>query len=243
MIRFRLYYNKDKETKYLNEMAEKGYAMTGFCMGFYSFDTCRPGEYIYQVDITEGMFRVSNDYREFMRDMGVEIVCLWGPWVILRKRASEGPFVLYTDVESSIEHYTKIKRLFKIAIVIEICCLFMEVLAGTMGGRTATAWAFSFIFLAIIIGFVRELNRINGILEDLKARNGSSLETGLLNRRRNVSGFLIAGLLLNGIWYLIPQFEVSEQSAFMYGFMKGAWRGLTVLFLCVGLIQTFIRRR
>ena len=62
MIKFRLYYDKDKMTEYLNEMSRKGYAMTGFCVGFYRFDRCLPGEYIYQIDITEGMFRVSNDY-------------------------------------------------------------------------------------------------------------------------------------------------------------------------------------
>ena len=104
MVKFKLFINKGEETEYLNEMARKGYAMTGFALGFYTFESCRPGEYIYQVDITEGLFRVSGDYRDFMREMGVEIVCLWGPWVILRKRAEEGPFVLYTDVESSIEH-------------------------------------------------------------------------------------------------------------------------------------------
>ena len=75
MVRFALYYDKDKETEYLNEMSRKGYALTGFFMGFYYFDECRPSEYIYQIDITEGLFRVSNDYREFMREMGVEIVC------------------------------------------------------------------------------------------------------------------------------------------------------------------------
>ena len=70
MVRFRLYANKDEETAYLNEMAARGYAMTGFFAGFYSFEKCRPGEFIYQVDITEGWFRVSSDYREFMQEMG-----------------------------------------------------------------------------------------------------------------------------------------------------------------------------
>ena len=74
MVRFRLYFNKDKETAYLNEMVGKGYAMKNFFAGFYLFERCRPGEYIYQVDIGEAMFQVSGDYREFMQDMGVEIV-------------------------------------------------------------------------------------------------------------------------------------------------------------------------
>ena len=34
MIRFRLYFDKDAETKWLNEMAEQGWAMKSFFAGF-----------------------------------------------------------------------------------------------------------------------------------------------------------------------------------------------------------------
>ena len=111
-------------------MSRKGYAMTGFLAGFFRFEACRPGEYLYQVDLTEGFFRVKKDYREFMREMNVEIVCLWGPWVILRKKAVEGPFELYTDVESSIEHYERARWMFKIAAVLEIAAAVVELVCA-----------------------------------------------------------------------------------------------------------------
>lgn len=66
MTKFRLYFDKDKETAWLNEMAKKGYAMTGFFAGFYQFEACEPGEYIYQIDFSSKMFSVSDDYREFI---------------------------------------------------------------------------------------------------------------------------------------------------------------------------------
>ena len=47
MIRFRLYFDKDAETKWLNEMAEQGWAMKSFFTGFYSFERCEPGQYMY----------------------------------------------------------------------------------------------------------------------------------------------------------------------------------------------------
>ena len=34
MIKFKLYFDKDKETQWLNEMSQKGWAMTGFFAGF-----------------------------------------------------------------------------------------------------------------------------------------------------------------------------------------------------------------
>ena len=113
MIRFKLYYDKDKETVWLNQMASEGWALKSFFAGFYKFEPCRKGEYIYQIDLGDTLYSVSDEYRELMGELGVEIVVLWGYWIILRKRAADGPFELYTDVESKIEHYRKIRRMFK----------------------------------------------------------------------------------------------------------------------------------
>lgn len=135
MIRFKLYLDKDAETNWLNEMSEKGWALKSFFAGFYTFEKCEEGRYAYQIDCGEKLFKVSDEYREFMKEAGIEIVQTWGWWVILRKPASEGEFELYTDVESSIEHYSKIRRMFKIATVIEIICLWMEIMAATIGKR------------------------------------------------------------------------------------------------------------
>ena len=130
MIRFRLYYNKDTETEWLNKMAADGWALTGFFAGFYRFEECEKGEYTYQVDLGDQLFSVSSEYRELMEELGVEIVTLWGYWIILRKRTADGPFELYTDVESQIEHYTKILRMFKVVCILEIICMLIEVAGG-----------------------------------------------------------------------------------------------------------------
>lgn len=238
MTKFRLYFDKDKETAFLNEMSRKGYAMTGFCVGFYRFDRCLPGEYIYQIDITEGMFRVSNDYREFMRDMDVEIVCLWGPWVILRKKAAQGAFELYTDVESSIAHYTKIKKTFQLATVMEIICLFLEIW-GILRG-VAAAWSFAFILGAIAIAFVRQLMRINDILAELKGRSGDTGEQSYSGRKGKISGYLAAGLFLNGVALLIR--DTGGGLAFWLGFAKGFLHVLAILLCVAGCIFTLWRR-
>ena len=51
MKKFKLYYDKDKEEAFLNEMSAKGYAMKRFFLGLYTFEKCRPGEYTYRVDL------------------------------------------------------------------------------------------------------------------------------------------------------------------------------------------------
>ena len=236
MVKFRLFFNTDKETEWLNEMSRKGYAMTGYAAGFYSFDMCQPGEYVYQIDFTEGLFSVTNDYREFMKEAGVEIVCLWGMWVILRRKAAEGDFVLYTDVESTIAYYAKIKRMFKVAMIIECACLLTELFAVMAGNGIAIV--FSSLLMALIIGLKREVMRVSDILDDLKGRIGQ--ETGRIRKRRP-SIFIPVGLLMNAMACAMPVWAVGSQG-FLYGFLKGLCHGLAIIFMVIGLVSTLRHR-
>ena len=51
MVKFRLYYDKDKEQDWLMEMVNRGWAVKKFFLGFYTFEPCEPGEYIYQIKL------------------------------------------------------------------------------------------------------------------------------------------------------------------------------------------------
>ena len=73
MVKYRLYLDKDKESIWLNEMADKGFAMTGFYGGFYKFEQCEKGEYAYQIDFKQNFFSVPEDYREIMEESGIEM--------------------------------------------------------------------------------------------------------------------------------------------------------------------------
>ncbi len=191
MIKFRLYFDKDKETEWLNQMANDGYAMTGFFAGFYTFEACKPGEYIYQVDFSSKLFSVDESYREFMAEQGIEIVQIWGFWVILKRPASEGSFELYTDVDSNIAHYTKIRNLFKAVTIFELICFIIECWAADAGND----WA---IFFAILIGILvlvlmNVALKTNQIIQKLKEFKGefSECQTG------KSSPLLLCGLLMN----------------------------------------------
>lgn len=193
MTKFRLYLNKDKETQWINQMAAKGFALKGFFAGFYKFEVCKPGEYVYQIDFGTKLYAVSDDYREFMAENNIEIVCLWGYWIILRKRSSEGEFVLYTDVDSSIEHYTKILKMFKAVSIIELICFFVEVLAAMNG---ATIGVFGMFFIgAIAIAMMRATLSTKRTINELKERKGEPPAKGL--QSGNVSPVLLAGLFFN----------------------------------------------
>ena len=223
MIKFRFYLDKDAETEWLNGMADQGYAMTGFCAGFYRFDSCEPGEYRYQVDFGDRFFGVTEDYREFMQDTGAEIVQTWGYWVILRRLAEKGEFVLYTDVDSSIEHYTKIRKMFKVVTVFELICFFIEVFGAVSGNRLAVAFAFQ--LGAILLALVSQVFKMNAIIAKLRERKGEAVS----GKYGPLSALVPCGLLLNSCALILeetihPTAKMATQIAAIILMLVGVYR-------------------
>ena len=147
-------------------MAADGWALKSFFAGFYKFEPCEKGEYIYQIDLGDELYSVSDEYRELMGELGVEIVVLWGFWIILRKRAEDGPFELYTDVDSKIEHYRKIRRMFKVVTVIELLALFSEIYAGMTGN--GVGWVFALLISLFVFTCADAALRTNKVIARLE---------------------------------------------------------------------------
>lgn len=123
MIRWKFTFDKDEEEFWLNDWCQSGWAMTKFFAGVVTFVPCQPGEFIYRIDLIPGRFLQANDYEGyviFMDEMGIEVVQRWGRWVYLRKRAADGPFELYSDTESKIALYHRIRRMFLVALAVEV---------------------------------------------------------------------------------------------------------------------------
>lgn len=224
MIQFRLYFDKDAEIAWLNQMAEEGWAMERFFAGFYRFEKCEKGEYVYQVDFGDRLFAVSSDYRELMQDMGIEIVQTWGYWVILRKKACEGKFELYTDIASNIEHYKKIRIMFKVVTLIEMLVMFFELYMGA-AYDVVLGYAAALLLAVILVGLVNALVRVNSIIADLEEKR-----TGIAQKCRSVSAFLLVGLMLNCCSLLMmdamPRFAVHVIQIF------------AIVLMLVGLVRT-----
>lgn len=199
MKKFRLYFDKDKETEWINNLAKEGYALTKFFAGLYTFEKCEPGEYIYQIDLGNKMFAVQEGYKEFMEENDVEIVQTWGMWIFLRKKAQKGDFVLYTDVDSSIEHYTKIRNMFKVVTILELLCFMLEFVCY-MQGADFGLWGMLLIAI-LIIGLLNAIVKTNQTIAELKERKGIPYEKNFAKQ----SPVLVAGLLLNCAAMGIPE--------------------------------------
>ena len=165
MTKFKIYFDKDEETKWLNQMAEEGWALKSFFAGFYHFVECEKGAYIYQIDFTDKFVNVSEDYREYMQELGIEIVQIWGYWIFLRKVASEGKFELYTDAESAREHYTKIRNMFRVGLIVEAACLLVEIVAW-LNGVAPAFWGI-IIIGALVVSLLKAVIKVNDVINKL----------------------------------------------------------------------------
>lgn len=227
MKKFRLYYDTNKEMAWLNSMAQQGWACTNFCLGVYSFEPCEKGEYLFQADTAERFGYISPAYREFMEETGSEIVTVWGPWVLLRRKAELGKFELYTDVDSRIKHFEKQRNIFKVALILELICMWMELFAALTG--TKIAYVFLFIIAAFVLAFCHQVYRISEILSELYEQKG---ETGnclmMQNTRKKAYILLVIGLVCSCISTLLRDVQADFWRGFSEG-MGGAACGLMLV--------------
>jgi len=104
------YWDYEKEENWLNEMSAKGLAFIDYTWCRYVFTDSQPGEYIYRMELLDHSISNpgSQKYLRFMEDSGVECIASYMRWVYFRKKASDGVFDIYSDIDSKIKHYKKV---------------------------------------------------------------------------------------------------------------------------------------
>lgn len=167
MLRFELYYDKDAEEDWLREMSLDGWAFKKFFLGFYTFEPCNPGEYNYQIDLLDSWNGEKEDYESFMKEAGIDIVGQWWRWVYLQKKAADGPFELYTDKESKISHYSKIRNLFIVFAAVEIIFFFIELMAAMRTGEIVFS-IFAGLLAMISFAMLRIVWKCHAKIEQLR---------------------------------------------------------------------------
>lgn len=171
---FKLYYDKDSEEQWINEMAMQGWALEKFCLGFYTFVPSKPGEYIYQIDLLESWAGYKDDFSTFMEELGVEVISQWYRWIYLRKAASGGKFELYTDMESKLRQYQRILHFFIVGAILEFLCLLLEI-NGALQLQEPLVWFLTlfiaFIFLVFMYSILKCRRKIQQLKHTFKRNN------------------------------------------------------------------------
>ncbi len=126
------YWDFEREENWLNNMAAQGFALTRYTWCRYVFESCEKGEYIYRLELLDNMpgNPQSNEYLRFMEEAGVECVSTYLRWVYFRKKASEGAFELYTDIDSNINHCRRVNNFWFTLAVAELLIGFSNISIG-----------------------------------------------------------------------------------------------------------------
>ena len=100
----------EKEEKWINEMAVQGLQLcqVGFCK--YVFEGGLPSEYIYRLEMFDKSphSSESKDYIQFVEDTGAEYIGSVKRWVYFRKKAGNGGFDIFSDIDSRVNYLGRI---------------------------------------------------------------------------------------------------------------------------------------
>ena len=142
-------------------MAQKGFDLIDYSWCKYTFEDGQKGEYIYRIELLDNArsHPESQKYLEFLTESGVEHVASYFRWVYLRKKASEGPFEVYTDIESKINYLRKVRRSWmalgfgELAVGISNLMIAVSAVADDVTGK-ATRLNLILGSLCVVIGIV-----------------------------------------------------------------------------------------
>ncbi len=146
----------EKEERWLNEMAMEGWALVavGWCR--YTFERCEPGAYTIRLE----MRAPDEDYIAFMQEAGAEYIGRVIQWIYFRRRAEDGAFDLFSDIDSRIAHLERIDRsLFLIGMA--------NLLIGIANGYTGSSRV-GILNLVVCTVLMYGLGRIRGKKEEME---------------------------------------------------------------------------
>lgn len=145
----------DKEERWLNEMALEGWVLDGVGWCTYHFKKSEPGEYTVRLE----MHPSDDAYVNFMEDTGAEYVGRMVMWIYFRKKAADGAFDLFSDIDSKIAHLDRIGKMLAVIGGLNLLCAVMNAMNGTWVGVLNTACATLLMYA---------LGRIHGKKESLQ---------------------------------------------------------------------------
>ena len=101
----------EKEEQWLNTMAQSGWVLDKLGLCKYEFVSCVPGEYTVRLEMRDH----DQEYIDFMAETGAEYVGRMAKWIYFRKKAADGPFDIFSDIDSRITHLDKIGKMLGIS--------------------------------------------------------------------------------------------------------------------------------
>lgn len=145
----------EKEEQWLNAMAQSGWLLNRVGFSTYHFIACTPGEYAVRLE----MHPCDNEYINFLGETGAEYIGRVVQWIYFRKRVMDGPFDLFSDLDSRLRHLSRISKTLA-------CIGFANLAIGLANSVSGSGVGWINLLCAMVLMYA--LGRIHGKMESLE---------------------------------------------------------------------------
>lgn len=145
----------EEEEQWLNSMARNGWNLVRIdFLVRYVFERGTAGEYLYKLDLPDNLEHGMDEqqYCDFLKECGIDVVCRQKQWLFLRKKAADGPFNEKGDNLSRLKMTNKAYD-YAIRILSTLLRVFTLLLCGVILLQTVvTDFELSAILEGVMIG-------------------------------------------------------------------------------------------
>lgn len=140
----------DKEEKWINDMAKRGWAFWHTNGLLYRFKQCEAGEFIYQIDFDErDRSEAVGDYVVFRTQCGDKFVHQWKSKIYWRRATSAGPFEAEGNITAKLHLTNKafnyhLKSFVGLTLIAAIAFLILLPLGYYLPVSNFTTWLTNF---------------------------------------------------------------------------------------------------
>lgn len=166
MKKRKLFFNYQKEEKWINEMAASGWHLVGYKIGRYTFEKGKPGEYDYCIELLEDAPTSEKGiaYLAFMEEAGIERVASSLNWVYFRRKFTGEPFVIYTDYGSRKKHLQRIIGSVAIIVLLNLFTAIYNTVLGTFSSislyMSFLNWLVFIVTVSLILVYVKNMREL-----------------------------------------------------------------------------------
>ncbi len=127
ITRFKAFWDFEKEEKYLNSMAQKGYNLIDYFWIRYVFERDKSNPYKYRIIFLQKRAKEieSQNYLDFLEENGVECIATYMHWAYVRSK-TDSDFEIYTDKADVINHLSIISKFWLRAGLFELVVAIIE---------------------------------------------------------------------------------------------------------------------
>ncbi len=167
MEKNKIFFDIEKEVKWLNTLASEGYRLTHKKWFTYYFKKCEKGAYLYQVERRKPFTAEENkDYMDFASSLNINTVSTQWGWFYFEKENDGKEFNIFSDVPSKISHYKNL-----IITLLMIGLFNFSILNSHPRGPYIFNISFPFVansimLIAIVVTIVKYLLKIHNLKKE-----------------------------------------------------------------------------